>query len=276
MPISFGQDMEHQEAAYFGEHFRDLPNVLSEQLGAGFRRLGGGLAIIASNIDMPAFNRVIGLGLGAPITEDSLDEAIQLYQSAGASRFFIPLSKMAERPEVVQLLEAKGFRHYNNWAKLYRQIKFLPKIASDIRIEEVDISQKHVFADIILESFEWPEALRPFLSNPVGHPGWKHYLAYDGGKPVSAAALFVQGKMASMALAGTLPEYRGHGAQSALIARRLRDAAEAGCRWAVSETAEDKPEQPVASYRNMLRLGFELAYLRPNYLWISQQKKQSK
>ena len=72
---------------------------------------------------------------------------------------------------------------------------------------------------------------------------------------------------ACQSFAATLPDYRGLGAQSALIARRFQDAAEAGCKWMVVETAEDKPERPVASYRNLKRLGFELAYLCPNYIY---------
>jgi hypothetical protein len=33
----------------------------------------------------------------------------------------------------------------------------------------------------------------------------------------------------------------------------------------VVETAEETPVRPVPSLRNLLRLGFEVAYLRPNY-----------
>lgn len=266
LPITFGQDMENQEIAYFSQHFCDLPLAEAQHLGAGFRRIGGGAAMRAAAIDMPAFNRLLGLGLEAPITGALLDEATDWYRSAGAARFFIPLSKMAERPAVVRLLESRGFHHYNNWAKLYRPVRPAPVVETELRIVTAGARQREAFAEVLLKSFEWSEALRPLLANPLGRPGWKHYLAYDGETPVAAAALYIRGRMASMAFAGTLPEYRGRGAQSALIARRLQDAAEAGCRWALVETAQDKPERPVSSFRNLRRLGFELAYLRPNYL----------
>jgi len=39
-----------------------------------------------------------------------------------------------------------------------------------------------------------------------------------------------------------------------------------GCKWFVTETGEETADEPNPSYHNMLRSGFELAYLRPNYV----------
>ena len=75
------------------------------------------------------------------------------------------------------------------------------------------------------------------------------------------------GTMAWFSFAGTREGHRGRGAQSALIARRLRDARLAGCTRVSVETAEDKPEKPAPSFRNLRRLGFRFAYLRPNFLY---------
>jgi len=44
-----------------------------------------------------------------------------------------------------------------------------------------------------------------------------------------------------------------------------------GCRWFVSETAASTPEKPSPSYQNMVRGGFELAYLRPDFVFRQQQ-----
>ena len=51
-----------------------------------------------------------------------------------------------------------------------------------------------------------------------------------------------------------------------MFARRISDGLKVGCKWFVSETGEDTPESPNPSYHNMLRAGFTLAYLRPNYV----------
>ena len=81
---------------------------------------------------------------------------------------------------------------------------------------------------------------------------------------MSAGATFVTADVAWLGFGATLESHRGRGGQSAMFARRLADARIAGCRLAITETGEDTPEEPNPSYRNMLRAGFELAYLRPN------------
>jgi hypothetical protein len=47
---------------------------------------------------------------------------------------------------------------------------------------------------------------------------------------------------------------------------RIREAAARGARIAVTETGERLPDRPSASYRNILRAGFEEMYLRQNYM----------
>ena len=89
---------------------------------------------------------------------------------------------------------------------------------------------------------------------------------FDGDVPVAVAALFIKGKVASFLGAATLESHRKMGAQSALLARRIEDANDAGCKWMVSETWEEQPEFHNSSYHNMLRAGFKLAYPRPNFM----------
>jgi hypothetical protein len=50
-----------------------------------------------------------------------------------------------------------------------------------------------------------------------------------------------------------------------LLARRVEDGREMGCRWFVTETGAEDPEKPNGSLRNMLRVGFEIVYFRQNY-----------
>jgi hypothetical protein len=51
----------------------------------------------------------------------------------------------------------------------------------------------------------------------------------------------------------------------ALLHRRIVDAAAAGCHTLFVETGERAPGRPSTSYGNILRAGFEEAYLRPNW-----------
>ena len=74
------------------------------------------------------------------------------------------------------------------------------------------------------------------------------------------------GEYAWLGLGTTLASHRRHGAQAALLARCLNEAAVRGARVAVTETGERQPDKPGVSYRNILRAGFQEMYLRQNYM----------
>jgi hypothetical protein len=54
--------------------------------------------------------------------------------------------------------------------------------------------------------------------------------------------------------------HRRRGAHTALIAHRLRQAAQLGCALAVAETLEASSNRPGASLRNLIRAGFQSAH----------------
>jgi GNAT superfamily N-acetyltransferase len=84
---------------------------------------------------------------------------------------------------------------------------------------------------------------------------------------VSGAALYITGDQAWLGMGATKPEARGKGGQSALLAARIRLAAQAGCSSVTTETGVREDGRPDRSYRNILRAGLEEAYERPN--WVS-------
>jgi hypothetical protein len=46
-----------------------------------------------------------------------------------------------------------------------------------------------------------------------------------------------------------------------------RAALAAGCRWLVAETGAEPPGGHNSSLHNLLRLGFQLQYVQPNWIW---------
>ena len=140
------------------------------------------------------------------------------------------------------------------------------EISTDLRIESIGAAHAETFAGVACAAFGMPAAVGPMLTATIGRPGWQHYLAFDGEQAVATAALYVREGVGWLGVGSTLPSHRRRGAQGALMARRIRDGGDLGCRWLVTETGEDTPEQPNPSYHNMLRTGFRLAYQRPNYV----------
>jgi GNAT superfamily N-acetyltransferase len=134
------------------------------------------------------------------------------------------------------------------------------------RVEAIGPERALDFGRINATAFGEPPLLEAWSAAIVGKPDWTTYLADDRETPIACAGIRIAGGVAWMGMAGTLEAYRGRGAQSALIARRLADAREWGCHLVVLETAEDHPDKPAPSYRNQIRFGFRPIYARENWL----------
>ncbi len=252
------------------EAWEDLCSAASgeviNQCGVNFLRAGGACAGVASEIDTLVFNRIIGAGLSEKFTEDTLDKLTAPFDEAAVGRLFCQLAPGAEPAEISNWLKSRGFIHHNNWIKLYRDTSPIQPVKTDLRIEEVGSEYGATFGEILVKCFGWSDKLAPWIGATVGRPHWRHYLAFDGDKPVATAGMYVSGDYSWIDLASTLPEYRGRGAQGALVERRFRDCAEAGVQTIVVETAEQTEQKEAPSFRNMIRYGFRIAYARPNYL----------
>ena len=90
-------------------------------------------------------------------------------------------------------------------------------------------------------------------------PGALAFLARIEGEVVGGCGgrIIPEARIAALFGTATLPEFRGRGVQSALIALRLHEAAKAGCEYAVVSTNPGSGSQ-----RNMERRGFRVAYTK--------------
>jgi len=233
------------------------------------RRIAGGTVFAFPQADILALNRVVGLGLGQPTSGTDLDEIIDFYREAGAPRFFIQLSPQLVQADLDCLLKEKGFGMHNRWTKLqfqaHNQFSFPD---SALKVRPCLIGEEELFGHILCRSFGWKEAgLAEKLGSMVYIPGFHTYLIRYADRVIAAGALFVKGQSACLIIGGTLPGFRGLGAQSLLIQIRIRKAIEQGCTLIAVETGEDLPDRPVSSYRNLLRHGFKPMYFRANWIY---------
>ena len=239
----------------------------AELLGARVARVGPAFALTLRKADVPMLNRVVGVGLDGPVDEAALDAIHTLYAGARV-RYLVQVAPAALTPELQALLESRGLQRADNWACLIRGVEAPPEPRTDLRIERIGCEDAEAHARIASAAFGLAAEHGVLLERLVGRPGWHHFLAFDGELPVATGALYVEDGVGYLTFGATLDSHRGRGAQGAIIVRRIREAAALGCRWLVSETAEDLPERPFPSYRNLRRAGFRLAYLRPNYVYF--------
>ncbi len=242
------------------------PPEFSQPFRLEIKRLGSTWVTMMPVVDHAMYNRILGLGVGEPATESRLDEAIAVFQNAGCKNYRTEVGPLALPAQYPEWLAARGFKQGGrNWAKMYRGNEPAPAISTDLRVETIGKDRADAFANIMLPVFGITPAYRPLVKGNVGKPGWHHYLAFAGKKPVATAAMFINGEVAWVGFMSTLKSYRNRGGQRIMFARCIEEGLILGCKWFVAETEEDTPEQPNPSYRNMLRSGFKLAYMRRNY-----------
>jgi GNAT superfamily N-acetyltransferase len=90
--------------------------------------------------------------------------------------------------------------------------------------------------------------------------GYTAFIVERDAKVIATAGLVIHDRVALFAGASTIPEARGQGAQRAVLAARLRHAAENGCDLAMMVA-----EPGSSSQRNAERNGFRIAYTRAKW-----------
>jgi hypothetical protein len=251
------------------EAYADLFSFAPASLGFRVQRIGGGVLLLAERLDILLWNRVIGLGVREPATEALLDQIIATYQHAGLRNFGVQVSPASLPASLPAWLAERNFVSPDRWAKVFCRPSLTISVPTTLRTECIGRDAAPMFAEVACTAFRMPSDLEPWLAQSVGQPGWRHYLAFDGDQPVATGALFIRNRIGWLGIGSTLPTHRRRGAQGALMAQRIRDAAAAGCDWVITETGEDLPGQPNPSFHNMIRTGFKLAYQRPNYVFQS-------
>ena len=235
-------------------------------LAAYGTRLGGGVAVLRVDeaAASPMVNRLVGLGEERPATEAALDEGIALLEG---TRFYVARSPSAQPPELEDWLRARGFDPGWGWMQFTRPASAPSPERGALDVVEVRRPQHaEAFTLIVREGYGLPAASERFLATVPAAAGWTAFLALADPEVAGAAAVWIGDGAAYLGFAATLPEHRGKGAQTSLLAARLDRAREAGCEIVVTETGERRDDLPSNSYRNILRAGFREAHVVENWI----------
>lgn len=237
--------LEAAEVAAYVDAFRSAPEVCE------VAEIGGAWCLALRQLPIRTFCRVAGLTSSAP-----LDEIAAFY---GETPWWVSDSA-GLGPE----LEERGFVRDYGWMRFSRGVG--PREArSDLTVVRAGPDEADDFARVMVRAYELPDWSAPLAANIVGRDRWSCYVAYDGDRPAGAGALFVDGGTGWLGFGGTVPELRGRGAQSAILATRIEDARRQGCTVVTTETGELEEGRPSGSYRNILRAGFREHGVRKNY-----------
>lgn len=242
-------------------------------LPASHQRPDGG--VLSRGLPGQWCNSAVGLGLDGPVSRDDLEDMAEWYASAGIEPR-VELCPFAH-PSLIEHLAAMGFV-----VKFFEMCFFRdltdphveglhtqpppppPPPGVEIRlVDPADDEMVRTYARVAISGF-FPEGVSPTEADYViaervpRHSRTRGVVALADGRVVGAGAVEVMGEASALFGVTVLPEYRRRGIQTAMLAFRLRHAAERGAKIATIGSLPGGGTE-----RNVRRMGFQVAYTRP-------------
>jgi GNAT superfamily N-acetyltransferase len=231
---------------------------------AEWREVGGTYAMF-DGPDSPV-TQTFGFGLFAAPTTAEL-AALEGFFHAHGAPVYHEVSPMGD-PAHIALLAERGYRPLEYTSVLHQPLPLadhgVAAAPASVRARPIEPHEGPLWAETAARG--WSETagitdfMRTFGEVTARSRGTHCFVAERDGVAIAAGALTTHRNVALLAGASTVPAWRGQGAQAALLAARLRFAAEQGCDLAMMGAQPGS-----ASQRNAERQGFRIAYTRTKW-----------
>jgi hypothetical protein len=202
-------------------------------------------------------NRICLCGTAGGLTREGFDALLDRFASRGVGRFFVWLSPGPGIEQAREWLAVPAFKRVP-WTRYPTMI--LKEPPAPARPHGFDIRTVGIAAFAAAKTALGKSVFDGY-ARTLGKPGFRHFIAWDGARPIACAALVTFGDIGYLTYAGTIETVRGRGAQSALIAHRVAAAREQGCKHIVSQTLTMLEH----SFSNLRRAGFREIYEQEVY-----------
>jgi ribosomal protein S18 acetylase RimI-like enzyme len=250
------------DIAYTIARMRVIEARPGNPFGVAVRQAEGVTALMARDIPVPSFNRIVGLR--GDHNEALFGELDDWYRTNDVA-CRVDLAPGDLTPALAETLASRNYVQSGFHTSLYG----LPDGASatfpGIAIAEVgsaDVMEQ--FLDVYLAGWGIPtdhrEGAKTNMRGWLGRPDWVLLLASIDGTPAAGAKFYLHDRIGYFADAATHPDFRGRGLQTALLHHRRRLAQARG-----AELIYSGAEFASASHRNMERLGMRVLHTRA--LW---------
>ncbi|MCX4760391.1 N-acetyltransferase [Streptomyces sp. NBC_01275] len=266
---------EQTEIRAYVDFMTGAPVPVRESLGINSLTVGPASALAVREDASGFFTRAGGFDARENVTEDVVDQVSDFYRRQGVSQGAFMIAPSLLPPDWASTAAkwklTEGGRHAKLWCEADLAAKSagaLLALDPGLSVGLVEPHQAHEWATVMMTTFGFgTPGMIDTAASCVGRPNWRQYAVWEGERIIAVGSVFLNGRCADMFGGATLPEGRGRGAQSALLAARARAARAAGCRWLVAETGAERPGSHNTSLHNMIRIGFEPLYERATWLW---------
>ena len=247
-------------SAKSGKSCAEGAQKINPEIGIAVEEIAGGIAVYAG-VDSPV-TQALGVGLSGAVEDAELDRLEEFYRSRGAATA-IELCPFAGIP-LYEALAKREFRLLEVSNVLFRELYVSDKFPSPpngVAIREVGPDDEYVFTRTVAQGFAElspiTDSLLDCMRGFYRSDGHHAFIAFVDGVAAGGASVFAFDGVAGMFGASTLPQFRGRGVQSALLAARLHWAAQHRCELAKGITLPGS-----ISHRNHERFDFRVAYTR--------------
>jgi hypothetical protein len=260
---------EDVEAEFMFQYVSNAPSSVASELGIATARIGGGVVMSVRNDGSGYWSKALGFGFSEPVTADLIDHVLDFYRAQGSHTAVLQIAPSVLPGDWHLIRDRHQLRADATLIKLACRIEDYQGGSTDLRVGPVAPDEIFAWARVTMDGFGMPRELADMVAAGVRVADFRPFAAWDGEEMVATANLFVRGEVASLNSAATLGSHRNRGAQSALLAARAKEAANAGCRWLVAEAEQPPGHAANPSLDNVLRAGLRPLYNRVNWTWRS-------
>jgi len=223
--------------------------------------------------DLPeahSLNQIQGAAEPGAVEGGHLAEAVE-WMRAREVDYRVPVAE--SRPgaaEAKAWLGRRGYERGGGWIKLVRDTS-APQLPVDPAITIYEVGEYEEDGEglsaIAAEGLDLPVTAGTLFFSLPQKEHWRCYTAALDAEEgvVATASMMLCGGIAQLGLGTTLEHARGHGCYTALLRRRLLDAAAAGCRSVFVELGECDADSLFAVCRLLHGAGFREAYESHNW-----------
>jgi GNAT superfamily N-acetyltransferase len=223
------------------------------------------LVSMGGKLTIPFFNRVFC----ARSTPDRCDALIDRIVQAFARLDLPPhvrTTPATSPPDFGERLLAADFLPKSRDAVMYYAGGPAVAVNPRVRVDQVGSSQRDAFLRVMYAGFDIPaflwDGFGAIFDARVDNPAFDHYLAHVDARPVGSATRFrSSNNVAGLYTVATLPNYRGQGVATALVARAIADTRARGDVALCLQTIADSDAE-----RLFKRLGFARAYVSVDFI----------
>jgi len=245
-------------------HFVEARAQLEPNLGAQWIAVAGAY-LMFDGVRSPC-TQTFGLGLFKMPTAAEMNEIERFFRERHAP-IFHEVSPLADK-SLIPMLNRRGYHPIEFTTVMFMPLNDSRREVSaeteDIQVRVIAESDRDLWAQTAAEGWQADTEFMDLLFSMMRINAYRSsgicFLAELRGQPIATGALAIHDRVALLAGASTVPQWRRQGAQNALLEARLQYAAQVGCDLAMFCAAPGS-----ASQRNAERQGFRIAYTRTKF-----------